>query len=77
MVLIRADDKADGRQSDESATNRAAPSLEQDAPHVPTPAPTLEQTVRAWHDAGRSQRAIARELNIDRRKVKQITEQNT
>ena len=34
--------------------------------------PSLEQTVRAWHKAGHSQRAIARELNIDRRKVKQI-----
>jgi hypothetical protein len=28
--------------------------------------------VHAWHDAGHSQRAIARELNIDRRKVKSI-----
>jgi DNA-binding transcriptional regulator LsrR (DeoR family) len=34
--------------------------------------PSLEQTIRAWHKAGHSQRAIARELNIDRRKVKQI-----
>jgi hypothetical protein len=43
-------------------------------PLVPSNAPTLAQTVRAWHDAGRSQRAIARELSIDRRKVKQIIE---
>ena len=35
-------------------------------------APALEQTVRAWHDAGRSRRAIARELSVDRRKIKQI-----
>jgi hypothetical protein len=28
----------------------------------------VELTVRAWHNAGRSQRAIARELGIDRRK---------
>jgi hypothetical protein len=34
--------------------------------------PSLEQTVRAWHEAGRRQRAIARELHIDRRKVKRI-----
>jgi hypothetical protein len=34
--------------------------------------PSLEQTVRAWHEAGHSQRAMARELNLDRRKVKQI-----
>jgi len=38
------------------------------------PAPTLEHTVRTWHKAGQSQRAIARELSIDRRKVKQIIE---
>jgi DNA-binding transcriptional regulator LsrR (DeoR family) len=31
--------------------------------------------VSAWHEAGRSQRAIARELNIDRRKVKRIIDQ--
>jgi DNA-binding transcriptional regulator LsrR (DeoR family) len=35
----------------------------------------MEQTVRAWHSAGRSQRAIARELDIDRRKVKRIVDQ--
>jgi DNA-binding transcriptional regulator LsrR (DeoR family) len=35
-------------------------------------APTLAHAVRARHDAGHSQRAIARELNIDRRKVKRI-----
>ena len=35
-------------------------------------APTLEQTVRARHEDGLSQRAIARELNIDRRKVRRI-----
>jgi DNA-binding transcriptional regulator LsrR (DeoR family) len=35
-------------------------------------APTLEHAVCACHDAGHSQRAIARELNIDRRKVKRI-----
>ncbi len=33
---------------------------------------TLEQAVHASHEAGHSQRAIARELNIDRRKVKRI-----
>jgi len=33
------------------------------------------QIVRARHVAGQSQRAIARELNIDRRKVKRIIDQ--
>jgi hypothetical protein len=35
-------------------------------------APNLADAVRAWHDAGHSQRAIARELGIDRRKVKRL-----
>jgi hypothetical protein len=46
--------------------------MEHDAPLALTEAPSLDQTVRAWHGAGRSQRAIARELNIDRRKIKRI-----
>jgi DNA-binding transcriptional regulator LsrR (DeoR family) len=37
--------------------------------------PSMEQTVRAWYDAGHSQRAIARELNLDRRKVRRIIDQ--
>jgi hypothetical protein len=32
--------------------------------------PTVEEVVCAMHQEGTSQRAIARELNIDRRKVK-------
>ena len=35
----------------------------------------MEQTVRTWRAEGRSQRSIARGLNIDRRKVKQIIDQ--
>jgi DNA-binding transcriptional regulator LsrR (DeoR family) len=35
----------------------------------------VEQAVRTWHNAGHSQRAIARELGIDRRKVKRIIDQ--
>ena len=42
---------------------------------APPDGPSLEQTVRAWYDAGDSQRAIARELNLDRRKVKRIIDQ--
>jgi len=38
------------------------------------PGASLAQTVRDWHQAGHSQRAIARELKIDRRKVKQLIE---
>jgi hypothetical protein len=42
------------------------------APPEPARAPTLEQTVRELHQAGRSQRAIARDLSVDRRKVRHI-----
>jgi Protein of unknown function (DUF2637) len=45
------------------------------APPALPQGPSLEQTVRAWHEAGHSQRAIARELNLDRRKVKRIIDQ--
>jgi DNA-binding transcriptional regulator LsrR (DeoR family) len=48
------------------------PIADSDAPPALTEAPSIEQTVRAWHNAGHSQRAIARELNLDRRKVKRI-----
>ena len=51
---------------------QAVPQLAQEAPPELTAAPTLEQTVRTRYEAGHSQRAIARELNIDRRKVKHI-----
>jgi hypothetical protein len=33
---------------------------------------TLEDMVRTWHARGRSQRSMARDLNMDRRKIKQI-----
>jgi DNA-binding transcriptional regulator LsrR (DeoR family) len=33
---------------------------------------SAEQRVQTWHAEGRSQRAIARDLAMDRRKVKQI-----
>lgn len=74
MMIIRADHEATAEPDTADAGSQAAPLSERDAPPVPTQAPTVEQTVRTWHDAGHSQRAIARELNIDRRKVKQIIE---
>jgi DNA-binding transcriptional regulator LsrR (DeoR family) len=48
-----------------------------DVPPVLTEVPSIEQAVRMWHAAGHSQRAIARELNLDRRKVKRIIDQAT
>jgi hypothetical protein len=72
MTLIRAEHETSERQTPDTAESHAAPVAERHVPPVLVQAPTLEQTVRAWHEAGQSQRAIARDLNIDRRKVKQI-----
>ena len=75
MMLVRAEHgiRADDGESDPQ--NQDAPSPEQHAPSALTAALTLEQTVHAWYEAGHSQRAIARELNIDRRKIKRILDQ--
>lgn len=68
MLLIRSEHDADREQRDSVPELVDAPAGALGAPS----APTLEQTVKAWHEAGQSQRSIARELSIDRRKVKQI-----
>ena len=74
MMLIRTGHRDDTELSADTARHHPAPASDHDAPVATSPMPSLEQTVRAWHEAGHSQRAIARELNIDRRKVKQIIE---
>jgi hypothetical protein len=71
MTLIRAE-RTDRCGTEPLSPGHGAPLPEQDAPAAFTTAPTQEQTVRAWYHVGRSQRAIARELNIDRRKIKRI-----
>jgi Protein of unknown function (DUF2637) len=80
--LVRTADDADrarrGTWAGDAETgpqHQPAPPLAQDAPLDLPVAPTLEQTVRAQYEAGHSQRAIARELNLDRRKVKRILDQ--
>lgn len=76
MLVIRPTrDKPTVEPPDKATESPSAPVAERDVPPVPTDAPTLEQTVRARHQAGNSQRAISRELRIDRRKVKRIIEQ--
>jgi len=75
MTLIRAGYREHAMDEQQSSASRAALLLEQHAPAALNAAPTLEEAVRTWYEAGRSQRAIARELNIDRRKVKRIIEQ--
>jgi Protein of unknown function (DUF2637) len=74
MMLIRTEQGTSERRDFEAAENHAAPVAERDAPPAQAHAPTVEQTVQARHNASHSQRAIARELSIDRRKVKQIVE---
>lgn len=73
MLLIRTHQRATLSDCDDPRTNHSAPST--DHAVVPT-VPTLEHAVRTWHAEGRSQRAIARDLNIDRRKVKQIIDRD-
>ena len=75
MMLIRTGRGARTGGAEFESQYQAAPPLAQEAPPELTAAPTLEQTVRAQHQAGHSQRAIAREFNIDRRKVKRILDQ--
>jgi hypothetical protein len=77
MTLIRTSAHATGPATAPVPVRTAAPTAEDDAPAAPADAPAVARTVRAWHNAGRSQRAIARELNIDRRKVKRIIDYTT
>jgi hypothetical protein len=72
MTLIRAEPRASAAPTLAAHVRHPVPIADGDAPSALTGAPSMEQTVRAWHHAGRSQRAIARELNLDRRKVKRI-----
>jgi hypothetical protein len=75
MTLIRAESRASAAPAPSVPVNHSMPIEDSDAPLALTEAPSVEQTVRTWHNAGHSQRAIARELNLDRRKVKRIIDQ--
>ena len=77
MTLIRTEPPVETTASPTAHANRAALAAAHDAPPVPASTPAVEQTVRAWHHAGRSQRAIARDLGIDRRKIKRIIDHPT
>jgi hypothetical protein len=72
MTLIRTGRRASAAPSTPVFASQPTLITKHNAPPALTEAPDLEQAVRAWHNAGHSQRAIARELNIDRRKVKRI-----
>jgi hypothetical protein len=77
MLLIREHHQADANPDVGEAPSDAASDLAQAEPPVVQETPTLEQTVRDLHTTGHSQRAIARDLSIDRRKVKQIIDNAT
>ena len=74
-TLIRTGHQATAERSPDTVRYQAVPDVEQSGPPAVAEAPSLEQKVRTWHEAGTSQRAIARELNIDRRRVKRIIDQ--
>jgi hypothetical protein len=73
MLLIRSAHQPSAERLCEAATDLPVPVTRQG---VPPAVAFMEQTVRARHHAGHSQRAIARELSIDRRKVKQILDRD-
>src|SRR6266516_3589109 len=69
-TLIRAERRATAERPPDLPKSQSAPVVAGPrTPHSPIEAPTIEQAVRAWHHAGRSQRSIAQELKIDRRRV--------
>lgn len=70
MTLIRTGKQALPDATLEIQLREAVPAIGADAPLTLSAGPDVEQTIRAWHGAGHSQRGIARALNIDRRKVK-------
>jgi hypothetical protein len=76
MLLIRTHQRASFSSADDATPNHSGPPTSQAEPPVVPTISTLEHTVRTWHNEGRSQRSIARDLNIDRRKVKQIIDCN-
>jgi hypothetical protein len=74
MLVIRPKDATSAEPTLAALADTPAPVSTENVPARPVQTGTLEQAVRARHHAGQSQRAISRELNIDRRKVKRITE---
>jgi hypothetical protein len=72
MTLIRTETRASATSALSLQVSQPLPVADDDTPPALARSPSVEQTARAWHNAGHSQRAIARELNIDRRKVKRI-----
>jgi hypothetical protein len=75
MTLIRAEPRASITATPPVQVSQSVPITEDVAPPALPGAPSVEWTVLEWHRVGHSQRAIARGLNLDRRKVKRIIDQ--
>jgi DNA-binding NarL/FixJ family response regulator len=72
MLLIRTHPRGSSIDSEGSIAGHFIRPTDHAEPLVVMGVPSLEQTVQTWYAEGRSQREIARELDIGRRKVKQI-----
>jgi DNA invertase Pin-like site-specific DNA recombinase len=72
MMLTRTGRGARAGEAEPEPPYQPVPPLAREVPLELSVAPTLEQTVRERYKAGISQRAIAREFNIDRRKVRRM-----
>lgn len=72
MLLVRTHQCAGFDESDAVTASQSTPPADQAEPSAASAVISLEQMVRTWHAEGRSQRAMARDLAMDRRKMKQI-----
>jgi hypothetical protein len=75
MLLIRTHQQGNSIDSDDATPDDSAPSKDQDENPSKPAVLSLEHKPRTWHAEGRSHRSMARDLNIDRRKVKQVIDQ--
>jgi hypothetical protein len=77
MLLVRKHHQGDTGHSSDAETVDASSPLAQREPPADQPTTTaLEQAGRDLHREGHSQRLIARDPDLDRRKVKQIIDRN-
>jgi hypothetical protein len=76
MLLIRKHHNADAAPRANDAPCDVVPALTYPGPPAEQATPTPEEAAWDLYSAGHSQRSIARDLNIDRRKVKQIVDRD-
>jgi hypothetical protein len=76
MLLIRKHHQVHSNQVGAMVLAKEASGHAQPEPGVAQAAPLWDRVVRDLHQAGHSQRSIARDLNLDRRKVKHIIDRS-